>query len=101
MENTSHNSLTSCTPLELLYICRHLQIPLSAVEAKHEQILSLIATGEFQKKYKHKTVYLTLIRWLQMGIDRGYIQKNYDILSQEHRLQFEEREREAIAHGLI
>lgn len=94
--------LTPCTPLDLLHICRLLQIPLSAVEEKHTAIMEMVKSGEFQARYKyHKSIHRTLIVWLQMAIDRGYIQRDYNILDETHRQKFERLEREAIAHGLL
>jgi len=74
--NCSKCSLVPCTDLQLWEIAKKEDIWIQDVRDKHSEIMDLIDSGEFQKRYKkHKTVYRTLQRWLKMGISRGYIQK--------------------------
>lgn len=64
--------------------------------------MDMISSGEFQKRYKgHKSTYLTLMRWLSMDVDRGYIEKNGEILQPEIRARFEKKERIGVQHGIL
>lgn len=66
-------SLLACTDLEIWELSKDLNIWIDSVREKHKQIMEMIDTGEFQKKYKtHKTVYRTLKKWMEIGVERGY-----------------------------
>lgn len=79
-QRTSKNSLTACTDLELWTIAKSKNLRLEDVKFKHKQIMDMIADGEFQQRYKkHKTVYRTLQKWLDMSVERGYIQECNEI----------------------
>ncbi len=76
---TSRNSLTPCTQIETWQIAMDFGIAWEAVVAKEREILELIDSGEYAaRKYKGKTLYLTLKQWLRMGIAKGYIPKLED-----------------------
>lgn len=69
-------SLVACTEDHIWAIANHLNLNPTDVREKHRQIMEMIDSGDFQKKYKkHKTVYRTLENWLRMSVDRGYIEE--------------------------
>lgn len=71
-KENSKKGLFACTPMELWEIAMYLQIPKEAAERKHNRIMRLINTGEFQIKYpKNKTTYNTLLDWLESDLEKG------------------------------
>ena len=69
-------SLTPCTEQELYDLAMKMNLNLKDVKFKHQQIIDMLEDGSFRQKYKkHKTVFNTLRKWLEMSIERGYIQK--------------------------
>lgn len=73
IEQTSKNSLTPCNGEELLLIAKLKNIPIRFVEEVHEEIMNLIQDGIFQQRKYGKTVYFTLMNWLQMKKNKGQI----------------------------
>jgi len=59
-----------CTEEELWEIAEKTNVGLSFVEDKHQQILDMIESGEFSKKYT--TVFFTLRNWVRMAKEKGY-----------------------------
>ena len=74
IDTSAKNSLTPCTNEELYNIALLVKTKLDNVLKKHTDILLLIKSGEFQRKYKDKTVYYTLIKWLRGDIAKGYLE---------------------------
>lgn len=72
--NCSRCSLIACTDVELWEIAKKKCVLPKYVRDKHAQIMEMVESGEFQRRYKkHKTVYNTLMRWIGMGIENGRI----------------------------
>ncbi len=65
---TSKNSLTACTQKELEHIAETKGIDLDEVISLHENILLKIQDGIFQKKGYGKTVYFTLVNWINRDL---------------------------------
>lgn len=79
-KNTSKNSITPCTPDELVEISETLKVPLDVVERKHQRILEMLETKEFNKR-KYKTIFYTLKSWIDLDIQRGFIKKPMGVIS--------------------
>lgn len=79
-EGDAKNSLSPVTIEEVLHLCHAKRLYYNDVIGKWHNIVELINEGIFQKKYPHhKTTYYTLGKWLQMDIDRGYLQPMSDV----------------------
>lgn len=66
----SHSSLEPCTPEQLWAIASRKNVSLPDVIRTHQAVLDAIEDGN---KYKTKNVYLTVGKWVTMGISRGNI----------------------------
>lgn len=72
---TSKNSLVACTNNELEHVAKLKKVRLADVKKIHEDILNKISDGIFQQKKYGKTVYWTLLNWVQMAIDKDKIKQ--------------------------
>lgn len=82
-EKTSKNSLTPCTEMELWQVAVKKQISIPDCKRTHEAILNQIAAKEF----KHKTVYYTLLNWIDLGLQRGTIQLANEVVIMSYPLE--------------
>lgn len=76
--HSSRDSLVPCTPEEIWEIAEKKNVSPQDVAQVHRQVLGMIEDGN---KYKVKTVYRTLAKWVDLGISRG----NIDVLTEEGR----------------
>jgi len=72
-DTSSTSSLSVCTDKQLWMIARDLGISIDDVVVKYDVLLELFESGDFKKRYKHKTAYYTLRNWLRMDRDSGRI----------------------------
>lgn len=77
---TSKDALVACTDLELWEVAKGMNLSLSTVKDKHEEIMEMIESGSLQKKYPDdKKTYFILRAWLRRDKKKGYCQEMNDM----------------------